>query len=127
MQTSMFAHVLCIREDSSTQLSAVVGSAQCGGRVGRHTTNLLDTLHSDLRVTGVRLRIHHDIYPEGAGREQNSWDGTNSRGTDCDIRCSPDYLCCRNSTIQYHDHLVIITPILTLLSSLCFARFSGEA
>ena len=56
----MFSHVSCMPENTSAQLGlqfVVDGSNQYKGRVGRHTTNLLDMLRSDLsdRCQVVRL------------------------------------------------------------------------
>ena len=56
---SMFGHVLHMAEEYPAQLSlqfAVAGSNQYRGRVRRHTTNLLEMLHSNLKEKGVNLR-----------------------------------------------------------------------
>ena len=48
----MFGRGLRMPEDAPAQLSlqfVVAGSNQYRGRVGRHTTNIFDVLHSDLK------------------------------------------------------------------------------
>ena len=64
MRISLFGHVLRLPEDTRAHMSlqfAVAGSNRYRGRIGRHTTNLFDVLHSDLKEKGVKLRSGRDL------------------------------------------------------------------
>ena len=64
-QWSMLGHVLCMPQDTPAQLAlqfSVDGSQIYKGRRGRHQTNLVDTITSDLKHHHLALQSAHDIH-----------------------------------------------------------------
>ena len=60
------------------------------GRVGRHTTNLLDVLRSGLKETGVRLRLARDLVKlREMATDGTRWRRLSGEGLIVTLRCLP--------------------------------------